>query len=430
MPALYVIQQNARLRIDNRRLQVELEGEVLASQPLSHVSQVILFGNVGLTTPAIDALLAQNTEVVFLTQRGDYRGRLVGEITPHVPLRRAQYQRLGEPVFILEMAKGFVGAKLQHQRALLLRHNRERGDPEIAAAARQAQEALDSLPHKTALSALLGLEGSSTAAYFRGLRRLFGAQWHFEDRNRRPPRDPVNVLLSLGYTLLAQAAGSAVQAVGLDPYAGFLHEVVYNRPALALDILEEFRPVIDGIVLWCCNGGQLTPQDFTPGPPERPVVLSEAGKKRFLAAYEQRLDVRFTHPLRGEQLPLRQCLVEQARQVAARLQEGPPGYTGMGFRSRRFVERAFYVLVYDISSDKRRQKIAKLCEATAERVQYSVFEGWYTPPELEKLLKKVRRVFDDKQDSLRIYQLCGICRGKVATHGLGKVTPAPGVVIV
>jgi len=336
MPPLYVVQQNAKLRIHNRRLQVELdEGghtQVLASIPLAQVSQVVIFGNVGLTTPAIDALLAQNTEVVFLTQRGDFRGRLVGSLTPHVPLRRAQYERLGQPQFVLAMAKAFVEAKLSHQRTLLLRHNRQRGDAGIAAAVAQIEQALESLPRRTALSALLGLEGSATAAYFSGLRRLLDPIWGFEDRNRRPPRDAVNVLLSFGYTLLTHLASSAVQTVGLDPYAGFLHEIAYNRPALGLDVMEEFRPVVDGIVLWCCNSGQLTPADFTPGPAERPLILSEAGQRRFLRAFEERLDQKYTHPLRGVQFPLRQCLVEQARQIAECVLSGVPRYQGMGFR--------------------------------------------------------------------------------------------------
>jgi len=332
MPPLYVVQQNAKLRIHNRRLQVELDGEALVSLPLSQVSQVVLFGNIGLTTPAIDALLAQNSEVVFLTQRGEYRGRLIGAETPHVPLRRAQYARLGQADFALSLAKSFVAAKLSHQRALLLRHNREHGDAQMAEAAEQIGQALQAIPRKTAISALLGLEGSATAAYFRGLRRLFAEEWKFDERNRRPPRDPVNVLLSFGYTLLAQAAFSAVQTVGLDPYAGFLHEVVYNRPGLALDLMEEFRPVVDGVVLWCCRGGQLTPADFTPGPAERPVILQEAGQKRFIQAYEQRLEQRFTHPLRGMQFTLRQCMIEQARQIADCIQSGRTDFRGMGFR--------------------------------------------------------------------------------------------------
>lgn len=332
MPPLYVVQQNSKLRVNNRRLQVDQEGEVLVSMPLAHVTQVVLFGNVGLTTPAISALLAGNVEVVFLTRRGDYRGRLVGTVTPHVPLRRAQYERLGQPGFVLEMAKGFVSAKLSHQRAMLMRHNRERGAPEIQACVQQIAQALEAISHKAALSSLLGLEGSATNAYFRGLKRLFNAEWRFDQRNRRPPRDPVNVLLSFGYTLLTQLAASAVQTTGLDPYAGFLHEVAYNRPALGLDLVEEFRPVVDGIVLWCCNSGQIRLDDFSTGPAERPVVLGEAGQRRFLQAYETRLDQKITHPLRGLQFPLRQCLVEQAYQVARCVQNGQPSYQGLGFK--------------------------------------------------------------------------------------------------
>jgi CRISPR-associated protein Cas1 len=332
MPPLYVVQQNAKLRIDNRRVQVELEGEVLTSLPLGQVSQVVLFGNIGLTTPAIDAFLEQNTEVVFLTQRGDYRGRLVGMVTPHVPLRQSQYARLIQPGFKLEMAKGFVTAKLSHQRVVLLRHNREHDDPAIAAAVEQLRLALESVRRRTTLSALLGTEGAATAAYFGGYKRLFGAEWRFDERNRRPPRDPVNVLLSFGYTLLAQLASSAVQTVGMDPYAGFLHEVAYNRPALALDLMEEFRPIVDRIVLWCAHSGQLTPADFSAGEAERPVVLSETGKRRFIQAYENRMEQRYTHPIRGEQFPLRQCVVEQARQIARCIQSGEAAYQDMGFR--------------------------------------------------------------------------------------------------
>jgi CRISP-associated protein Cas1 len=332
MPPVYVVQQGARLRVDNRRLSVEREEEVLLQVPLGQVSQVVLFGNISLTTPAMVALLAQASEVVFLSEHGEYRGRLVGAVTPHVPLRRAQYRRLEDPAFVLAMAQGFVAAKLAHLRALLLRHNREQPDEVVTAAGAQLNRALAALPRKTALTALRGLEGAASAAYFRGYRRLFGPQWSFARRARRPPPDPVNVLLSFGYTLLAQAAAGAVQSAGLDPFAGFLHEVAYNRPALGLDLMEEFRPVVDGIVLWCCRGGQITPEDFTPGPEDRPVVLSEAGLRRFVQAYEGRMDQPFTHPLRGIRLPLRQCLVEQARQVATRLQEGPAGYRGMGFR--------------------------------------------------------------------------------------------------
>jgi CRISPR-associated protein Cas1 len=332
MPPLYVVQQGAKIRIQQGRLSLERDGETLLQVPLGHVSQVVVFGNVGLTTPAIGALLGKNIEVAFLSEDGQYRGRLSSGLTPHVPVRRAQYRALENSEFVLALARHFVAAKLQHQRVLLQRHNRDRNDPDIHAAIDQLQRQLHDLPRKTALSSLRGLEGSATAAYFSAFRRLFGAEWRFEKRTRRPPADPVNVLLSLGYTLLTHVAVGAVQAAGLDPYAGFLHDVVYNRPALGLDLVEEFRPVVDGLALWACNSGQLTPEDFTPGPAERPVILSEAGKKRYLLAFEERLERRFTHPLRGLRYPLRLCIFEQARQIQAAVLEQRPVYKSMGFR--------------------------------------------------------------------------------------------------
>lgn len=337
MPPLYVVQQNSKLRLNNRRVQVEQETDdgiqVLAQIPIGQVSEIVLFGNVGLTTPLMDALLYEGIPVIFLTRDGDYRGILSGGLTPHVPLRRAQYRALEKPSFSLEMAKGFVRAKLRHQRTLLQRQNRpSKQDACLSEVIERMEHAIEEVQRKTSLSSLRGLEGSATAAYFSGLRQLFNSEWKFDARLRRPPPDPVNVLLSLGYTLLAQDCAAAVQAVGLDPYAGFLHEVAYNRPALGLDLLEEFRPLVDGVVLWICHSGKICPQQFTPGPPERPVVLDDQGKRDFIKAFEERMDSRFTHPLAQQQLTMRQCLIEQARQIARRILEDRPGYDDMGFR--------------------------------------------------------------------------------------------------
>jgi CRISPR-associated protein Cas1 len=332
MPPLYVIHQNARLRIHNRRLTVELDGKILTSLPINQVNQVVLFGNVGLTTPAIKALLRSNCDVVFLTKRGDFRGRLVGEISPHVPLRRKQYQQLGDSEFSLRMAKGFVTAKIQHQIALLKRSQRKNPYAEINNSIERIQNTLQQIENKTTIKSLRGLEGSSTAAYFRGLKLLFDPRWKFKNRNRRPPKDPVNVLLSFGYTLITNLSTSMIEITGLDPYAGFLHELVYNRPSLALDLVEEFRPVIDGLALWCCNSGILSTSNFSPGTNERPVVLDEEGKAHFLRAYEERISRKSANPINGEMLTLRRNILEQARQIVNRIKENQPGYTGMGFR--------------------------------------------------------------------------------------------------
>jgi CRISPR-associated protein Cas1 len=329
---IYVTQQGAKVNLSNRRLQVRLHDETLLQEPVGRVGQLILFGNVQVTTQTVTALLNQGAEMVYLSWHGEFRGRTVGDVSPHVPIRRAQYRAMEQPDYVLTHARGIVRAKLQHQQTLLLRHNRERGDEVIASAAERVRQARNAVDGRVTLASLRGHEGSAARAYFRGYRQLFGPEWRFEARRRRPPPDPINALLSLGYTLLAQAAFSAVQTAGLDPYAGFFHDYKYNRPTMALDLMEEFRPVVDGVILWAVNGGQITPEDFEPGPPHLPVVLTYEGKKRYLAAFEQRMMRPYRHPIRKKKLPLRQCLIEQARQIANRLQRNEPGYTGMGFR--------------------------------------------------------------------------------------------------
>jgi len=332
MPPLYVIEQGAKLSCDGRRLVVSKEDAELSSVPLVHVSEVVLMGNIGLTTPAIKLLLLENVDVVFLTQDGQYCGRLSGSATPHVLLRRRQYRCQEDGRFVQAMAQGVVRGKLSNMRTLLMKHNRERGDATITSAIEALGAALARVPRTTLLSSLAGVEGAATAAYFGGWKRLLKGDWKFEKRQRRPPPDPINVLLSFGYTLLARTAQSAVEAAGLDPYAGFLHGVEYNRPSLALDLMEEFRAVVDGVVLWCCNSGEVTPDDFAPGDAERPVVMSDGAKRKFIQAYEQRMDREILHPWQNQRLPLRRCIQVQARVMVDCIQKGRPEYTPMIFR--------------------------------------------------------------------------------------------------
>jgi CRISPR-associated protein Cas1 len=336
---LYVTEQGARLAISKRRLVVSHDGETLASVPLIHVSEVVLMGNVGLTTPAIKTLLAKAIDVVFLNLDGRYRGRLVGPVSAHVALRQNQYRRMEDETFSLALARQLVAAKLAHMRVLLQRQRRA-GPVQTAAAGANLARAItaldgvqERLSRANSRNSLNGVEGAASAAYFQAFRQLFGPEWRFEKRLRRPPPDPVNVLLSYGYTLLTHAAVSAVSATGLDPFAGFLHTVDYNRPSLGLDLVEEFRPLVDSVILWACHGGQITPNDFTPGrAAQRPLEMSDRARKRFLAAYERRLTDELTHPILNQKLSLRRCLLAQARQLAGAVQSGQPDYVPLGFR--------------------------------------------------------------------------------------------------
>lgn len=177
-----------------------------------------------------------------------------------------------------------------------------------------------------------GAEGKAAASYINGFRQLFGPEWKFERRARRPSPDPVNALLSFGYTLLYHNSHSAVETVGLDPFAGFLHTNVYNRSSLGLDLMEEFRPVVDGVALWCCRGGQIHPDDFLME--DDACIMNDRSKKIFIKAFEDRLNGSFSHPFVGKKLTMRQCLIEQARQIGYCVQKAPepPCFVSMGFR--------------------------------------------------------------------------------------------------
>jgi len=339
MTTAYITEQGAQLGVDHRRLEVRKKDEagaeqVIAEIPLGHLEQVVILGNVGFTTPALRRLMQDGVDIVFLSLDGQYYGRVQGELTPHIALRRAQYRWQGDDAFTLALAQRIVAGKIRNQRVLLQRQARAgRGELDEVLAALDGYEARAG--RTQTLNALLGVEGSATARYFGGYRLLFDATWRFNERNRQPPRDPVNVLLSFGYTLLARAAESAIYTVGLDPYVGFLHKDVYNRPSLALDLEEEFRPVIEGLALHVCHHDLIHLDDFRPGDEaagERALVMERDAVKRYVAAYEERMGKAIKHPRTGETLALWRFIELQAREVARCLREGQSDYRALVFR--------------------------------------------------------------------------------------------------
>jgi CRISPR-associated protein Cas1 len=318
MPPLYIVEQGAKLSVEQRRLIVEKSGQEIAKVPMIHTSAVIIFGNTTITTPAMKRLMGAGIDVIFLTQHGNYEGRLVGPLSKFGQLRQQQYDLLRNAIFRLKLAQSIVRGKCLNMRALLLRYNRDLARPEIAASVDRLGWLAERALRTTRLSALLGVEGSASAAYFSVFRQLFKRDWPFEKRLRRPPPDPVNVLLSFGYTLLTRELEASVSLVGLDPYLGVLHTVEYGRPSLALDLEEEFRSiVVDSVVLRCLNNDLVTPDDFTPGTtPDRPIVLSDQGKRRFIQAFEERIETTICHPVTQEQMTYRRVFEIQTRLLA------------------------------------------------------------------------------------------------------------------
>ncbi len=343
MTTLYLTEQRATVRLDGDCLLVHIPANEEAGTskrkvriPLGKVEQVVVMGNITLTTPALAALLERRVEVTFCSRWGHFLGRLSPPLSKNAPLRLAQHRAHNNPATRLILAKQFVIGKLANMRTFLLRQNRKRQDEAIAEAAEQIQEGLrqvDLLPpgKSDGMATLLGLEGSASARYFGVFGRLLKEGWEFSTRQRRPPPDPVNALLSFGYTVLTNAVSSAVCVVGLDPLVGYLHAPGYGRPCLALDIVEEFRPlVVDSVVLRVINNGILKPDDFRQE--MGTCWLDDAARRRYIEQLEHRLEEEITHPVFGYRATYRRCLELQTRLLVKVLLEEIPAYPPLQVR--------------------------------------------------------------------------------------------------
>ena len=316
MTTLYVLEQGAVLAKSDSRIVVRKGSAILQEVPLHQLKQVVIFGNAVLTGAALRALLRQGVDVAYLSRRGAYRGRIQPPCSPHVRLREAQYRRARDEAFCLRAGRAFIAAKLAHMGALL-RRQRHR-PPAVEEALRRLSRLRSRLAEAESLEEIRGYEGAATAAYFRGFRSLLrgSSHWGFDRRRAHPPTDPVNALLSLGYTLLYNAVHAAVELVGLDPYRGFYHQPKRGHAALASDLMEEWRPlIVDSLVLTLVNRGDLTPDDFRREGPQGQgrVRLRRPGLERFLKHFDRKLDRRVYHPRLDRRLRYQSCIEQQVR---------------------------------------------------------------------------------------------------------------------
>ncbi len=293
---LYVDTPGTSLSKRGDTLRIRKPGEMFDLQlPLTQIQQVVLVGNVQISTQLLRVLLARGVPVIYLTGRGRFSGITLPEINRNIPLRIAQFKTFLDPQRRLDLARQFVAGKIKNQRLILRRH----GKRESA-----LQDALRQYRHQAltcgSLDELRGIEGMATRVYFQALAHLFPVP--FERRIRRPPRDPVNATLSLAYTLLLKDVLHLTHTVGLDPYLGYLHEPYAGRPALALDLMEEFRPLLaDALVLSLWRRGQLKEHHFVRE--FGGVYLKESARKAFFEAYEKKKREELMHPRLAIKLP-------------------------------------------------------------------------------------------------------------------------------
>ncbi len=332
---LYVQEQGARIGKHGECFRISLKDARLGEARIFETSQVCVFGNVQISTQALQEMLTRDIPVVYFTTGGWFYGITHGLSHKNVELRRAQFQAAADPIYRVEFASAIVTTKIENCRTLLMRNHIDPPQTIINELARLAQTARSA----ENITSLLGIEGLAARHYFQNFSGMLKpreqgvAGWNFDfnGRNRRPPLDPVNALLSYAYSLLAKDMTVTIQAVGFDPYQGFYHEPRYGRAALAMDLMEEFRPIVaDSVVLWVVNNGIVQLDDFIRR--GKAVALKPQARKRFIEAYEKRMDALITHPVFGYRISYRRVLEVQARLLGRVLTGEIAEYPG--FRTR------------------------------------------------------------------------------------------------
>jgi len=328
--------------------------------PLFKVEEVIVLGEITITTPALTRLLEARVPVTYFSKYGHYLGGLNPILTKNSLLRLAQHSAYADGARRHSIAQRFVIGKLRNMRTILMRYARQYPDPqmseqteslkrciqaaektqwnnlhaaiedhEIDAESQNVQgNALEADNRMHGLGSLLGCEGAGSAAYFNVFGRLIKCDWPhgFSKRVRRPPTDPVNALLSYGYVILTSQVASILAGVGFDPYIGYLHASRYGKPALALDLMEEFRPIIvDSVILSLLNNRQLAQSDFILE--LNSYRMTETTKRLFLQKFEERMQEVITHPTFEYKVAYRRCIELQARLLGKFLTGEVPEYT-------------------------------------------------------------------------------------------------------
>ncbi|MEH2134927.1 MAG: CRISPR-associated endonuclease Cas1 [Nostoc sp.] len=333
MSTLYVTDQGAYLSVKNQQFQVFYQQELKIKVPVTRVSNIVMFGCCNVSHGAVSMALIRRIPIMYLSQKGRYFGHTSVQGDAKVEYLMRQVQCCENSTFVRQQAEAIVAGKLHNSRILLMRLNRRR-ETELATQGIDLINVLiDSLPQAASIDALRGYEGKAATIYFQALGSLFTGFFTFDKRTKRPPTDPINSLMSLGYTLLSQQVFSFVQSVGLHTHFGNLHTPRDNHPALVSDLMEEFRAqVVDSFVAYVVNKKILSPEDFT-SPDERGgVYLQASALKKYLKHWEEKLQSETTHPNTGYKVAYRRCIELQVREYVACLMGEVPVYRPMTWK--------------------------------------------------------------------------------------------------
>jgi CRISP-associated protein Cas1 len=324
MSTVYLVQQGSWLRKEQGRFLVQRAGETGGTEmPIREVERILVMGNVQITTQAVAVCLEEQIPVIFMSQMGDYKGHLWSSEFCDLPTAAAQFGRRHDPGFQLEVARGVLRGKLTNSRHLLLRLNRKRKVSGLAAKIQRIDQHIAALPKTDDLNVMRGHEGAGARLYFEALGQLIvNPGFSLTGRSRRPPKDPVNSLLSFGYTLLFNNVLSLILAEGLNPYLGNLHRSERKELHLAFDLMEEWRsPIVDSLVMVLVNKKILRPTDFTFPNAEGGIYLIDSARKIFLKYFEERITEEIAHPAVQQPVSYRRAIQLQVQQYKRCLQD-------------------------------------------------------------------------------------------------------------
>jgi CRISPR-associated protein Cas1 len=320
MAYLYLTEQGALLRKEGERLLVTKDEQVLLDLPIVKVDGVLVFGHVHLTTPALQLCLSHGVELALFTRRGRLLGQLTSPFPKNLDLRRAQYAKAADPGFSLALARAVVAGKLANSLELLREFSYNHPGTELQPEINRLEALLPQVEQAALLSSLLGLEGAGARAYFAAFARMVRHTFGFTGRQRHPAPDPVNALLSLGYTLVYNEIGSLLDGLGFDPYLGFYHQPDYGHATLASDLLEEFRaPLVDRLTLTLINTRVFAPGDFFPHGPSGSIYLQDEPRKRYFQEYERFVGRGFVALDDGQETDFRRLFRRQVERLRAAL---------------------------------------------------------------------------------------------------------------
>ncbi|HOK79949.1 MAG TPA: CRISPR-associated endonuclease Cas1 [bacterium] len=321
MATIYLVEQGAKLVKDSKKLVIEKDSNILLEIPDFKVERVFIFGNVQITTQAMKFLLESGIECSFF----NLYGRLIGRLSPveskNVYLRIQQYEKHKHQETVLSYAKTFVEGKIKNMKTTILKYAQNHPEIDFSMNASELDSCLSELMRKTQVSSVLGVEGRSSAVYFECFAKMLRKNFQFSGRMKRPPPDPINSLLSLGYSLITNEMFSVVCGIGFDPYIGFLHSLEYGRPSLPLDLIEEFRqPIVDRLTLELINREILKEEDFEQAE-EGGIYLTKDSRKKYFEQYERRMQTEIQDNETGQRLTYRKIMFNQAQKFAKSLME-------------------------------------------------------------------------------------------------------------